>query len=517
MIDCLFINPGTVKGIYQDLSDFYICVEPPTWALLLAQTCRVDGFSVAILDANAERLNEKQAVERIKVLDPRLICFTIYGQNVNAGVVGMASGVSLSNYIKRSGVTAPIAFVGTYVQALPKKTLKEESSIDIVLTNEGVIALKNLLKTDLSLQSLRTVKGIGYREIYSDDGRPYQTPWPTLNAPEQIVQNLDTELPGYAWDLLPYKDKPFDLYRSPMWHAEYDESKRSPYAAVQSSLGCPMKCEFCVINSINRNDNAEIGVAGNYSKIRYWSPEFIIKEFDKLYQMGVRTIKITDELFLLNKNYYIPLCKALKERGYGKDLRLWVYSRVDTVSNPETLQLVKDAGVKYVALGIESSSKTVRLEVSKGKFQDVDIKKVVNQIHDAGIEVMANYIFGLPTDTMEAMRETLDLSKELCTAGWNGYAAMNLPGSQLYYDAVKNGIELPKNYLGYSFHSYDTICNRTEKLTAAEILKFRDEAYTEYHSHQPFLDRINGLYGPVAVENIKKMNKVKLKRKILGD
>ena len=81
-----------------------------------------------------------------------------------------------------------------------------------------------------------------------------------------------------------------------------------------------------MINMINRNDNEEIGVAGNYSKMRFWSPEFIIKEFDKLISMGVKTIRIVDEMFLLNPKYYIPLCKLLKERNLNDDLLMWAYS-----------------------------------------------------------------------------------------------------------------------------------------------------------------------------------------------
>ena len=76
-----------------------------------------------------------------------------------------------------------------------------------------------------------------------------------------------------------------------MWHAEYHEEKRSPYAAIQTSLGCKFGCDFCMINLINRNDSEEVGVASNYSFMRYWSPEFIIKEFDKLLESGVETIK----------------------------------------------------------------------------------------------------------------------------------------------------------------------------------------------------------------------------------
>ncbi len=60
-----------------------------------------------------------------------------------------------------------------------------------------------------------------------------------------------------------------------------------------------------MINILNRNDEQEIGVAGNYSGMRFWSPEFIIKEFDKLISYGVKTIRIVDEMFLLNPKYYV--------------------------------------------------------------------------------------------------------------------------------------------------------------------------------------------------------------------
>ena len=58
------------------------------------------------------------------------------------------------------------------------------------------------------------------------------------------------------------------------------------------------------------------------------------------------------------------------------------------------------------ALGIENADKSIRLETSKGKFDDVDIKKVVSQIHESGINVMANYIYGLPGDTEETIKKT---------------------------------------------------------------------------------------------------------------
>ena len=505
--DVVFINPS-VGGNYQSLQSKYTAIEPPTWSLLLAESMRDSGFKVSIIDVNAENLENSEVLERIKELKAKLVVFVVYGQNVNAGTTNMEGATKLSSYLKKKVSNIKIAYIGSYVQALPIRALKEEKSIDFVFTNEGVYALKNILKLEyLNNNELAKIKGVAFRgqkEIIQ-------------NEPEAIVPNerMDLDLPGYAWDLLPFKKKPLDLYRSPMWHAEYDEDKRSPYAAIQTSLGCQFKCSFCMINLINRKDKDEIGVSSNYSGMRFWSVDFIIKEFQKLIKMGVHTIKITDEMFLLNPKYYLPLCKKLSEINKNDNLRMWAYSRIDTVKNPEILSLVRKAGIKWLCLGIESADKKVRLEVSKGKFDDVDVEKIVSQVHNADIDVMANYMYGLPGDDHESIKKTFNLSLKLCTSGWNTYPAMALPGSQLYKEALDNGIDLPKTYSGYSFHAYDTVCLSTQKLESWEILRYRDDAFIQYHTNPKFLKKIKSRFGEKAVQNILEMSKIKLTRKLI--
>tara|TARA_S200000501_G_scaffold138211_2_gene130602 strand:- start:144 stop:1685 length:1542 start_codon:yes stop_codon:yes gene_type:complete len=509
MTDVLFLNPNTSEKIYQSLSTKYTAIEPPTWSLLLAKSCMSKGFKVQIMDCNAENLNHEEIYERIKKINPRLVCFVVYGQNVNAGTTSMTGSTLLSKYLKEKRIDCLVSYVGSHVQALPIETLKNEKSIDFVFTNEGVYALWNILGLKkITLENIKDIRGIAYRNLKNNI---------IFNKTEIVVPNdkMDEHLPGYAWELLPYKKKPFDLYRSPMWHAEYLDDNRSPYAAIQTSLGCQFKCSFCMINIINRNNNEEIGVANTYSNMRYWSPEFIIKEFDKLLNYGVKTIKITDEMFLLNPKYYRPLCQMLADRNKDDSLKMWAYSRIDTVKRKEILKLVRKAGIKWLALGIESADKNVRLEVSKGKFEDVDVSKVIQQVHESDIEVMGNYIFGLPGDTKESMKKTLDLSIELNTMGWNAHASTPLPGSELYKIAVEKGYELPNNYEGYSFHSYDALPLPNENLSAAEMLKFRDDAFNIYHSNKKFIDKVFKKYGKKAAENIKVMTKLKLKRKIL--
>jgi len=509
-IDCCFLITSSSAKSYQILSKDYSAIEPPTWALLLAESTRSVGFNVKIIDANAENLKLEEIEQRILKFKPKVVCFVVYGQNVNAGTANMSGAVHVSKFLKKKNPQMAISFIGSHVQALPMETLRNEKSIDFVFTNEGVYALRNILELNkFNEENLKKINGIAFRS----DKKVI------ITSPEKVVPNelMDKDLPGYAWDLLPFKDKPLDLYRSPMWHAEYDFEKRSPYASLQTSLGCQFKCNFCMINLINRNDNDEIGIASNYSGMRFWSPEFIIKEFDKLIKMGVKTIRIVDEMFLLNPKYYIPLCKLLAERNKDDSLRMWSYSRIDTVKRPEILDLVRKAGIKWLCLGIESGDKKVRLEVDKGKFEDVDVKMVIKKIHDADINVMANYIFGLPGDNANSIEKTYKLSEELCTAGWNTYAAMALPGSKLYYDAKMNNIPLPSNYEGYSFHSYETLPLPTNSLSAKEILKLRDEAFKRYHNYKPFLKLIEKKFSSKAAKNIIEMSKIKLKRKIFGD
>ena len=508
-MDVVFINPS-VRNNYQSLKSKYTAIEPPTWSLLLAQSMRNFGFNVSIIDANAEYLSEEQIYDRIKNLNPRLIVFVVYGQNVNAGTTNMEGAIILSEYIKSVNNKLYIAYIGSYVQALPIKALKDESSIDFVFTNEGVYSLRNILNLNsFDENSLKKINGIAFRS----NGQII------VNKPEKVVPNdrMDLDLPGYAWDLLPFKNKPLDLYRAPMWHAEYDDEKRTPYAALHSSLGCQFKCSFCMINLINRNDSEEIGVSSNYSGMRYWSPDFIINEFKKLIKLGVKTIRITDEMFLLNPKYYLPLCEKLAELNHDDSLRMWAYSRIDTVKNPETLSVVRKAGIKWLCLGIESGDKKVRLEVAKGKFEDVDVRKVVNQVHEADIDVMANYMYGLPGDDKDTIKKTYELSLELCTSGWNTYPAMALPGSALYKEGIEKGIQMPKSYSGYSFHAYDTVCLPTEKLEPWEILKLRDDAFVNYHVNPKFLNRIKKRFGDKAVNNIKQMSKIKLSRKLVEE
>jgi len=503
-LDVLFVNADSAATAYQELSKDFSAIEPPTWSLLLAQSCRAKGYGVAIVDCGAERLSDDAASLRIHEAKARLVCFVVYGQNPNSGTTNMIGATALARKVKALNPEAIICFVGSHTSALPMEVLGFDC-IDIILLNEGVYALHNLLKTDLKT-GLDKVKGIGHKT----GGVPQ------LNPPEIVVphERMDEDLPGYAWDLLPYKSSPLDLYRAHFWHAEFNHNLRTPFAALYTSLGCKFKCDFCMINIVNRVDNAEGVASANSPNMRFWSPQFILKEFDKLAGYGVETIRLSDEMFFLNKNYYEPLLKGILDRGHK--FRMWSYSRIDTV-RPQYLDLFQKAGIGWLALGVEAASQVIRSEVSKGSFQEVNIREVCKTIRGSGINIISNYIYGFPDDTHETMNQTLDLALELNTEMVNMYPCQALPGSPLYYTAKANKWPLPDSYAGYAFLSYESQPLPTKHCTAAEVLKFRDEAWHKYFTHQPFLDLVQRKFGEQQRKNVETMASIKLRRKLLGD
>jgi radical SAM superfamily enzyme YgiQ (UPF0313 family) len=416
----------------------------------------------------------------------------------------MEGAVATSIELKKLEPESFVVFVGGHVAALPVETLERESSIDAVCQNEGVYALHGLLQLKKFQESdLRKVSGLVFR---GDTGDIY------INSPGAIVpkDKMEIDLPGMAWDLLP----PLSKYRTADWHSWSNNSIKSPFASIYTSLGCPYRCSFCMINIINRTKLGVDITSEDSNTYRWWNPEFIIKQFDHIASQGVTNIKIADELFVLNPHHFGKICDLLIERDYR--FNIWAYSRVDSCK-PAYLDKLARAGVKWLALGVENPNTELRRDIHKDGFKEVRILELISLIHDAGINVAANYIFGLPYDTHETMQATLDFALEHPTEMANFYSAMAYPGSPLHREARQKAIPLPTSYAGYSQHSFDCLNLANDHLSAAEILRFRDNAWTTYHTDLRYLDLLERRFGTVARNRLCETANIRLKRKLLGD
>jgi radical SAM superfamily enzyme YgiQ (UPF0313 family) len=267
-----------------------------------------------------------------------------------------------------------------------------------------------------------------------------------------------------------------------------------------------------MINIVNREDNGDGINSSDSRKMRYWSPDFITKEFETLANLGVETLRISDEMFFLDKRYFEPLLNNIIDRELS--LRMWAYSRIDTV-RPKYLDLFKRAGIGWLALGVEAGNQAVRREVSKGSFKDINIREVAREIREADVNIISNYIYGFPDDTHETMQQTLDLALELNTEMANMYPCQALPGSPLYHEAKQNGWPLPTNYEGYAFLSYESQPLPTKHLSAAEVVRFRDDAWQTYFTNPDYLNLVERKFGRAQRMNVEDMAKVPLPRQLL--
>lgn len=498
-LDLLLINPGGREKIYQSLGSELAAIEPPVWVGLMATYVRRHGFSVRVLDANAENLSPQEAADLSCEMNPLLVGVVVYGHQPSASTQTMPGASAICTALKQKAPDQKTLLVGGHVAALPERTLREEA-VDFVVGGEGLVTLLELLSamTSSGPTDFSKVRGLYFREGANI----------AVTAPAPLVKDLDGEIPEVAWDLLP-----MDKYRAHNWHC-FGTLQRQPYASIYTTLGCPYHCSFCCIQAPFKTGEKVIGMKESVNSYRFWSPDVVVAQIDKLVtEYGVRNIKFADEMFVLNPKHVLGICDRLIERDYG--LNIWAYARVDTIADG-MLEKLKRAGFHWIVLGIEAANERVRKDVQKG-FGQEKVYETVRACKEAGVNVIGNYIFGLPEDDLETMQQTLDLALELNCEFANLYSAMAYPGSQLYQQALKERLPLPESWSGYSQHSVDTLPLPTRHLSAAQVLRFRDEAFHVYFNSPSYLKMIDRKFGPATREHIQGMASTRLVRKIVPE
>lgn len=470
----LIVNAPSRAGVYGELAQFS-AVEPPVWAGILASCLEGHGYRARIVDAEALGMDVEATSKYIREYRAALAVFPVYGHQPSASTQCLPGAEAVARQID-----IPALALGTHPSALPVKTL-EEGPWTYVAKGEGHRTVLGLVQALAGHGKIVSVPGLLWKE-----GELL-----LANSPEQPADDLTIELP-----LRGFHQFNFNRYRAHNWHA-FGYASRSPYASLQTSLGCPFRCTFCCIN-------APFGGAS----IRFWSVENVLHHLDDLAARGVVHVKIPDEMFLLNPRHVESICDGIIARGHR--FNFWAYSRVDTMGDEALLRKMKQAGFNWLAVGIESASYYVRAGVEKGRFELTDIRQAVHKAKKCGISMVGNYIFGLPDDTRDSMRATLDMACALNTEWANFYCAMAYPGSALHGLARQRKWALPEDpggpgWIGYSQHAYETLPLPTEALTAAEVLAFRDYAHVYYFQREEYLSKLRYRFDSNAEAEVRRM------------
>src|SRR3954470_17224837 len=192
-LDLVLINPASRPQVYQSLGKSLEAVENPVWAGLMATFCRLKGLSVEVIDAEAEDLSHAAVAERVRHLNPVLAAVVVYGHQPSASTQIMAASGQVCSAIKELVPGQPVLLLGGHVAVLPERTLREEAA-DFVASGEGLHTLVGLVEALKSpVPALGSVPGLLYREADQ----------PRQNPGKPLLTNLDGEMTGIAWDLLP--------------------------------------------------------------------------------------------------------------------------------------------------------------------------------------------------------------------------------------------------------------------------------------------------------------------------
>jgi radical SAM superfamily enzyme YgiQ (UPF0313 family) len=461
-VDLLLVNPGNRLEQFASLSDL-ATVGPPLGIGMTAAYARQHGISVDIIDAEAEFWLPEDTIAAIEDYDPLVVGLTAFTTKMTAA--GRILGL-----VKERMPQVKTLLGGHHASAVPERTLREEAA-DFVLKGEGYDSVVSLVQHLKERRSDFMIPGIWYLAGDKVIG----------NGTAAGTNNLD-ELPYAAWDLLP-----MEKYRAHHWQAWDYELDQSRFAMIYTSLGCPFSCEYCSVN-----------VVYGKNRVRYRSAEHVVGEMKMLVDdYGVQHIEIVDDTFTVNKKRVNALCDEIIAAGLGERVNMWCFGRTDTVS-PEIMRKMKQAGINWLFMGFESGNDFVLQGVNK-KQNVEQIKRANEIVHEAGLHVGGNYIFGLPTDTVETMQETLDLAKSLNTEYANFFLTMAYPGTDLHDTAHDRNYPLPEKWGQYGFFAPDAVPMRNEQLGPEDIIEFRDNAFKEYFGSTRYQDMVRDTFGDTAL------------------
>jgi len=396
-IDIILVNPPLEAEGRGDFGIKKDVVVPLQGLCSLAAVLRKAGIEVSILDSPALSLSMEDTVINILEFSPRFV-------GISATTIAIYEANELASRLKQKDNEIVTILGGAHLSALPKETMEQFPNFDIGVIGEGELTLLELLQAYDSKVSLDKVTGI----IYRRGNEPVETP------PRPLIENLDS-LPLPAWDLLPNLTQ---YYQQSVARAE-----RLPAAPLVTSRGCPGRCIFCGHQVFGRS-------------CRAYSAERVLEMMKHLRdRYGIKSIVFNDDNFTMFRKRLKTICETIISQRI--DLPWSCFSRVDNI-NPELLQLMRQAGCKGIAYGIESGVQEI-LDFEKKGITLSRIEEAVSETKKAGIRVTGYFILGHPLETEKTIRETIDFAKKLRLDDFLLSYMVPYPGSYLYEIAAQYG------------------------------------------------------------------------------
>jgi len=315
-----------------------------------------------------------------------------------------AGDVKVAEAMKEANQSLLIGFAGPTVAVRPEESLQASSAIDFVAREEFDFTLKEVAEG----RPLAGLDGLSYRD---EQGRVVR------NADRATLEDMDQlppVMPVYKRDL-----RIEDYYIGYLQH---------PYVSLYTGRGCRSRCTFCLWPQT---------VGGHRYRTR--SVGAVLDEA----AMAKDLFPQMKELFFDDDTFTDDRQRAQEiARGLGRLGLTWSCNAKANVPR-ETLQVMRDNGLRLLLVGYETGDQQILVNIKKG-LRVERAKQFAKDCRDLGITIHGTFILGLPGETKETIQETIKFAREVNPHTIQVSVAAPYPGTELYRQATENGW-LPDN------------------------------------------------------------------------
>jgi len=341
---------------------------------------RSKGYDSSILVIPSSKATVRAALDFVVKNNPDVLCFSIMEVNFNIAHY-------FSCYLRPLLPHCTFIFGGVYATISPEECLEV---CDIAVRGEGEQTLHELLKI-LERKKFSDIEAVP-NVVFKKDGRCVYNP---LMPPLKDI------------DILPYpRHMPEETYMAHGNTILNIRDKRSHklynchFIDILTSRGCPFSCRYC----FNQFLNSLYGSA----YLRFRAVDSVIDEiktevrdFDK-----IRHIVFIDDCFTMHSMEWMENFS----RRYAKEIKIPFFIKTPPAFvNEKRLRLLKDAGLAWVSMGLESGSQRINKEVYGRDVPESIFLSAVNTVSAMNISLSCNIIVDNPYETEDDINKTFDM------------------------------------------------------------------------------------------------------------
>ncbi|MFH1771949.1 MAG: radical SAM protein [Candidatus Omnitrophota bacterium] len=369
-------------------------LRAPDWLAYAASVLERDGFDVELYDFCALRWEKGKIASLANEKKPDFVI-------LDSTTPSIYSDIECAKIIKDNS-NARVIMVGPHVSALPDEVLRDaRGAVDAACIGEYDYTVRDAVR---NFDNLERVPGIAW----FNRGLIKKT------SPRPLIENLD-EIPFPAWhhlDLMKY----------------FDGGKLYPYIDVISGRGCPNRCSFCLWPQVMHG-----------FKYRLRSPCNVVDELEYDIKLCPRVLKgeffFEDDTFTVDRERAILICEEILKRGLK--INFSVNARADS-ADLEMFKVMKKAGCRELLVGFESGVQQILDNVNKN-IKVEDSYRFVELAKKAKLQVHGCFVIGLPGETEETAKKTVDFALSLGCDTLQFSGAVPFPGTKFFELAESSG------------------------------------------------------------------------------